>query len=456
MSDTRSEGYTVITIPPPTANGPLHVGHLSGPFLASDIAARAAKARGERVLAVASVDVAQNYIPKMARAKGVDPERLIDRNRSEILEAFERGRIHYDTFVDPQDAEYRRVIATMLADMVARGNVALSDTTLHACADCGCTLHHSYVTGSCAYCGEPASGGSCEGCGGYTSADTLVDPVCGCCGGAPRPFVASVPVLRLEHFRAQLEEIWHCAELPRPVRDLIARYSTVEMPEVPLAYPTDWGIEGAGPLAGLRMDAYTEVGLNWLYGVARALDPTANTLDGCVGAWREVEALWQFHGVDNTFFFIVFWPALFAAAGLERAPLGGLVVNEFYTLDGEKFSTSRDHAVWAHEFLADEDPGTVRLYLAWDRPDRAATDFTRESFEAFRDFVRPLLSGDGQCSPPPQLPPALLRAERRRGERALELVGFDAALAARSLLSLLAAGTRERGPLLTALTGAEA
>lgn len=453
MPDTESTGYTVITIPPPTANGPLHVGHLSGPFLASDVAARAAKARGERVLAVAGVDVAQNYIPKMARAKGVDPKRLIDRTRSEILEAFDRGRIHYDTFVDPQAPEYRRVLASMLADMVERGNVTLSETTLHACADCGCTLHHSYVTGSCAHCGAPASGGSCEGCGGYTSADTLLNPVCGCCGGAANSFVASVPVLRLEQFRPQLEEIWQCAELPRQVRDLIARYSTVEMPEVPLAYPTDWGIDGVGPLAGLRMDAYTEVGLSWLYGVARALDPAADTLEACVGAWREVEALWQFHGIDNTFFFIAFWPALFAAAGLERVPLGGLVVNEFYTLDGEKFSTSRDHAIWAHEFLADEDPGTVRLYLAWDRPDRAATDFTRESFEAFRDFVGPLLSGDGHPSP---LPSSLLPAERTRGERALELVGFDAALATRSLLNLLAAGVRERGPLLTALIGAEA
>ena len=84
-------------------------------------------------------------------------------------------------------------------------------------------------------------------------------PVCACCGGAARPFVASVPVLRLEDYRPQLEEVWQSAELPRQVRDLIARYSSTEMPTVPLAYPTDWGIEGAGPLAGMRLDAYVEV-----------------------------------------------------------------------------------------------------------------------------------------------------------------------------------------------------
>jgi methionyl-tRNA synthetase len=453
-------GTTVITIPPPTANGPLHVGHLSGPFLASDIAARAARARGERVLAVAGVDVAQNYIPKMARDRGLDVDALIARNRAEILEAFDRGRIHYDAFVDPQEDEYRRALAAMLADMVFDGRVPMATVTLHACADCGCTLHHSYVSGTCATCGAAAAGGSCEGCGGYTSADTLIDPVCACCGGPARPFAASVPVLPLEDFRPALEEVWRTAELPRPVRDLVARYGASEMPVIPLAYPTDWGIEGSGELAGLRLDAYVEVGLSWLYGIARAHDASASTLEECVRAWDEVHELWQFHGIDNTFFFIVFWPALFAAAGLERVPLGGLVVNEFYTLDGEKFSTSRDHAVWAHEFLADEDPATVRLYLAWDRPDRRQTDFTRESYEAFRAAVQPLLAGDGGPggghTVESLLPAALLPAERERGERALELVGFDAALAARSLLTLLGAGEREPGPLLTALTGAEA
>src|SRR5438309_481524 len=160
-----SRGTTVITIPPPTANGPLHIGHLSGPFLASDIAARAAKARGERVLTIAGVDVGQNYIPTMAEAAGVAPEQLMAKNRAEILEAFRRGRIHYDAFVDPQRAEYRSAIAGMVGEMVERGLLPMEETTLYACADCGRTLHHSYVTGSCGWCGVPASGGSCENCG---------------------------------------------------------------------------------------------------------------------------------------------------------------------------------------------------------------------------------------------------------------------------------------------------
>jgi methionyl-tRNA synthetase len=451
MSEQRD--LTVITIPPATANGPLHVGHLSGPYLASDIAARAAKARGERVLAVAGVDVGQNFIPTMAENEGLDVERMMARCRAEILEAFDRGLIEYDTFVDPQTEAYERAIAAMVADMAARGTLAMRETTLHACGDCDRTLHHAYVAGSCPTCGSGSSGGSCEGCGGFTSAQTLVEPYCDRCGGAAVQFTATVPMLRIEAFREQLTALWLRAEAPARVRELVSHYLSAGLPEVPLAYPTNWGVRGSGALAGMRIDVYAEVGLSWLYGVAQALDPAASTLDACVAAWeREVAELWQFHGIDNTFYFAIFWPALFAAAGLRELPLRGLVVNEFYTLDGAKFSTSRNHASWAHEFLAEEDPAIVRLFLSWDRPDRRATDFTRASYDAFARRVRPLLHGG--ALPVAPLPAELVAAERARGEQALRLVGFDPALAARSMLSLLQSGA-DAGAVLGALTGAD-
>ena len=142
------------------------------------------------------------------------------------------------------------------------------------------------MAGSRPVCGTGASGGSCEGCGGFTSAQTLRYPSCDRCGGSPRPFTATVPVLRLEDHRDQLTEPWVRAELPSRVRDLLARYLAAGLPEIPLAYPTDWGVEGTGPLGGLRVDVYAEVGLAWLYGVARALDPGAQGLDACVAACR--------------------------------------------------------------------------------------------------------------------------------------------------------------------------
>ena len=445
---------TVIVIPQPTANGALHVGHLSGPYLAADVAARAARARGERVLALAGVDVHQNYVLTRAENDGVPAESMIRRYRGEIAEAFTRARIAYDAFLDPQAPDYHRVISAVVAELVRREALPMREVTLYACADCGRTLHHSYVAGRCDVCGAGASGGSCEGCGGFTSAQTLLDPVCDRCGGPPRPFTATVPVLAMERHREALRRLWLRAELPTRVRVLIGHYLDAGLPEVPVAYPTNWGVHGSGPCEGLRLDVYAEVGLSYLYGVARALAPEADGLDALRLAWDQVGQLWHFHGIDNAFYYAIMFPALYEAVGLERAPLAGLVVNEFYTLDGAKFSTSRNHAIWAQDLLAEEDPEVVRLYLAWDRPDRYGSDFTRSSFEAFRDHVRPLL--DGAPKTPVDLPAPLVAAERARGERALRLVGFDAALAARSLLSVLATGESDPGPLRAALVGSPA
>jgi methionyl-tRNA synthetase len=460
---TQSSGVTVIVIPQPTVNGPLHVGHLSGPYLAADIASRAARARGERVLTLAGVDVHPNYVLTKAETLGVDVAEMVRTYRGQIMAAFEGARIGYDVFLDPQDADYRRAIATTLGELVANGTVPLQETTLHQCADCGRTLHHSYVVGKCPVCGTGANGTSCEGCGGFTSAQTLVDPSCARCGGGPRPMVVTVPVLRLEDYRERLVTEWLQAEWPTRVRSVLQQYRSAPLPDYPLAYPTNWGIECEGPLAGMRVDFPTELGLSYLYGPAGALRPEAATLAERVEAWAEVDGVWHFNGMDNTFYFTVLYPALLAAAGVPTAKAAGAVVNELYLLEGQKFSTSRNHALWAHEFLAAEDPELARLYLSWDRPDRYESDFTEQSFRAFSEWARPLLERSPLAAapvPPPDTPPAVLPdalapAELERSERALRLTGFDPALAVRCLLAALSTGTGVDSVALAALTGRE-
>ena len=445
-------GVTVIVIPQPTVNGALHVGHLSGPYLAADIASRAARARGERVLTLAGVDVHPNYVLTKAEILGVDVAEMIGTYRAQILAAFEGTRIGWDVFLDPQDEAYRRAIAGMLREMVENGTVPMREFTLHECADCGRTLHHSYVVGKCAICGTGANGTSCEGCGGFTSAQLLVDPSCARCGGSARPRVETLPVLRLEDYRDRLTTEWLQGEWPARVRSVLEQYRSAPLPDVPLAYPTNWGIECDGPLAGMRADFPSELGLSYLYGPARALRPEAATLAERVDAWREVDGVWHFNGMDNTFYFTVLYPAILAAAGVPTAKALGAVVNELYLLEGQKFSTSRNHALWAHEFLATEDPELVRLYLSWDRPDRYESDFTDAAYRAFGEWVQPLL--DGSAAPAGAgLPAALVDAELERAERALHLTGFDPALAVRSLLAALRAGAGHDSVAMEALTG---
>jgi len=449
----HSPGVTVIVIPQPTVNGPLHIGHLSGPYLAADIAARAARARGERVLVLAGVDVDPNYVLTKAENVGVDVHEMVATYRGQIMSAFDLARIGYDFFLDPQDGNYQRAIASMVRESVENGTVPMREMTLHQCSDCGRTLHHSYVVGKCAICGTGSNGTSCEGCGGFTSAQLLVDPSCARCGGNPRPMVVTVPVLELESYRERLVTEWLHGEWPTRVRQVLQHYLQAPLPDYPLAYPTNWGIECDGPLAGMRVDFPAELGFSYLYGPSQALRPEASTLAERVEAWREVDGVWHFNGMDNTFYFTILYPAILAAAGVPRATAQGATVNELYLLEGKKFSTSRNHALWADEFLAEEDPELVRLYLSWDRPDRYESDFTHEGFRAFCEWVRPLL--DGKPQEHPALPSALAAAELERSERALHLAGFDSALALRCLTAALATGVGHDSVAMAALAGRE-
>jgi methionyl-tRNA synthetase len=445
-----SGGVTVIVIPQPTVNGALHIGHLSGPYLAGDIAARAARARGERVLTLAGIDVDPNYVLTKAEILEQPVDQTVAHYRGQILTAFERSRIGWDFFLDPQDDDYRASIATLLEELVEAGTIPMEPYTLHRCADCARTLHHSYVVGKCAVCGTGANGTSCEGCGGFTSAQNLVDPSCARCGGSPEAFEVTIPVLHLEQYRDRLVAEWLQADWPDRVRSVLAQYRDNPLPDIPLAYPTNWGIECGGRLAGMRVDFPSELGLSYLYGPAKSLRPEAKTLAERVEAWDEIDGVWHFNGMDNTFYFAVLYPAILAAAGVAGPTALGATVNELYLLEGKKFSTSRNHAIWADEFLATEDPELVRLFLSWDRPDFYETDFRHEAYTAFCQWVGPLLKGERAASP---LPDALVAAEVERAERALQLIGFDPALSVRGLLGALGAGQGHDSAALAALTG---
>ncbi len=443
--DPAGQPLVVVTATAPTPNGPLHLGHLAGPFIAADVAARAARARGLRTLTVSGLDPHQNYVRTKAASQGREVTEVLDEYEGLVRRALGAARISYDVFNDPRaDQDYRDRVGLVLDELAARGMVITERTALTRCSSCGTTLHHAYVSGDCASCGLPSSGGTCEACGAFTSAENLGRASCARCGGSPERFTADIPLLRLESWRAALTECWSGAIMPARVRALIGHYLACGLPDVPLAYPTDWGIPAGGN--GNRADVWVEMGLGLITGIARRLDPAAEGLDQYAAAWRQVGEWWHFLGIDNAFYFAILFPGLFAAAGIDPGRLGGLVVNEFYQLDGLKFSTSRGHAVWAHEFLAQQDPATVRMYVCWDRPDRFESGFTRDAYAQFRDWIAAALADGGT------LPPALAAAEARRAGHALEFGTFDPGLALRCLL---AAGPGRAPSVLRALTGVD-
>jgi methionyl-tRNA synthetase len=416
---------------------------LAGPYVAADIAVRAARRGGRRVLAVCGLDDNQNYVLARARKEDRDVIELRAHYAGLIRGVFDRIGIRYDEFAEPAvNGTYRDAVLRFLDELVAAGKFPITEWQTPACPNCPGTLHHAYVAGACPGCSTRSGGGTCEGCGGYTPATALVDPQCTRCGSAATA-VATVrgPVVRLEDHRGVIEHAWFKGTLPPRARRLVWDIlDNCPLPDVPICYPTDWGIR-VPSLPEHRLDVWVEMGLGYLHTIGQLLDPDAHSLAEHVAAWhRRLDALWVFLGLDNAFYYLALFPAIFAAAGTPWEVINGLVVNEFYRLDGLKFSTSRNHAVWAHELLEDEDPAAVRAFLSWDRPSPHPTNFTMPRYrQAIESWSRPLRSA------------GLNPADLARAERALALEHFDGALAARCLLTHGFAG--ESDGLLEVITG---
>jgi methionyl-tRNA synthetase len=192
----------------------------------------------------------------------------------------------------------------------------------------------------------------------------------------------------------------------------------------------------------------------YLFAVARHLRPEVSaTAAECAAAWTGVSEVWHFLGLDNLFYNAVLIPAVLLAAGVPAEKQAGWIVNEFYRLDGLKFSTSRDHAIWANEFLAEEDPGVVRAFLAWDRPDHHGTDFTMAAYTAFREHFRGVVDGYEVTPKAFAAGSPLVELEVARGERALRPEFFDPSLAVRCALNALPSGDQRARRLLGHITG---
>ncbi|MGW1345769.1 class I tRNA ligase family protein [Kribbella sp. NPDC002412] len=305
-------GVTVVILPRATADRPLPVGQLCGPYLAADIAARAARERGEQVVTTAGVDVHRDSVLACAEDEGVEAEKLAAARRDELLDVLEAARIQHDVFLDPLDQAYLRGVTTLAADLTEAGRVPLRRRT---------------------------------------------------------PFRAKVPVLSMEDYRQELTEIWLRAELSHSARQLVTHHLERRLPDVPIAYPANWGLEGTGPHEGLRLAADVELALSTAYGVAQAIRPGASGLEETAQAWSEISSAWHFDGIGNGFLVTLFWPAIYLACGVPPESIGGAHLNE----------PSPDQPIVLHG----EDADILRRYAAWRWP----AGFTLSTYQDFKAQV---------------------------------------------------------------------
>lgn len=386
--------HVFVTASPPTPNGDLHLGHLSGPYLGADVLNRYQKLRGARARYVVGTDDHQSYVPLKAVQEGITPTVVAARYGDTIERTLTAAMVQLDHYVRPLRSPHHAWCARKLVSRLHSAGVLVERTApTPYCERCQRYLCETFVTGGCPHCGSSADGNVCEQCGHPNGGAELTDPTCKLCG--------QVPVFRslrrlffpVSRFTDRLRRYWKRVHMPPHVRALCQAAASAGLPDIAVTHPGSWGLPV--PVDGYedqRINPWFEMAPGYLASAAdcRGLPVTASA--HIAEAWNRMGAhqLVQCFGYDNGFYHTALYPAVFMALGDVRLP-DVFIINEFYRLDGAKFSTSRKHAIWAKDLLAAEPVDAVRYYLCYDRPAVRQTNFT---LSAYRETVdRELIGG---------------------------------------------------------------
>lgn len=371
-------GHPVIIIaPPPTPNGNLHIGHIAGPYLASDVYARYLRALGRRVIFTTGTDDSQTYVLASARRAGRTPEDLAAASWRDIRRSLELMGISVDGFA-PFDDGYRATVREFVDALHAAGKFRARTVPIPYAERTGEFLVEGLVAGECPHCLSESRGGLCETCGLPIDFGELIDPHSTVDPAEPLTSRdATVLVLPMEDYRGQLAA-YYAARQPywRPhMRQLIEQALGHRLPDFPVTYPIGWGIPAAFPeTPGQVLNA-------WVEGMPASMYCTYHGA-GREGAhdelWRaahEAELVY-FLGFDNAYFWGMNHLALLMAHEGRYIVPEMIVCNEFYELENEKFSTSKGHVLWTGELLAEVPRDLIRFYLTLTCPEHQRSNFS--------------------------------------------------------------------------------
>lgn len=416
----------VLTVAPPTPNGPLHLGHISGPYLASDIQARYLKLRSVPVHRHGGTDDHQNYVTEKARALGENADEFRGRMRTRIHKGLENLDIAFDEWIEPaKDLRYQEQTQEFARRAIRHDIIQKVERPLPYCETCQHPLVDALISGDCPAC-EQSSRGGCESCGIVVPPWELVHPRCAHCDRQAQMRTQTVFVFplgaQLPSIRADLQRL----NLPPRLREMVERFANNPQLEVLVASPNTAGI----PLEG------TDLSLHVWFEMAAHYQQFAHLRANSSAEWIHS------FGFDNSFYYLLFIPALLRAMSSDARLPDAVLTNEFLTLDGAKFSTSRGHAIWADEFQGPTE--ALRLYLCLQRPERQMKDFVLKDFEIFsqslqtqisalQNQARRLKNAPHQGAPSPS---AIIDANRltRDLEATLSPRGFSPRRAARRVL----------------------
>ncbi|MFE0044237.1 class I tRNA ligase family protein [Streptomyces albireticuli] len=429
-----------VSFSPPTPNGDLHLGHLSGPVLASDVCARSQKILGNDVVYACSTDDNQTYVVTTAQRLGVTPEALIQEALDSVRTSLDLAGVEVDLFERP-DAHYTEFVRDFFTHLWKHGAFDRREVDLPYDAETGEYRAEAFVTGRCPTCLAHARAGVCEACGLYNLPGALL-PSDTATALPTRP--VSIWVLDLERYRSMLTNWYRSSdvELRPDLHKVVTRTLEGRLPYIPITYPGTWGIpvDWDGPDAPPQtVNAWPEIYVGHLYWPQRV---RARGRAGC-------DEFVQFIGIDNGFYNAFVYLALKLLAvrhGLPvELPVTRTLTNQYFLLEGRKFSTSKGDVVWAREYLEKAGRDRARFVLSLGSPELQQSEFSEQvAVNTLRDrFDIPLatiadtlgerLSGRSVDAPPSAWWATAIEASVRRFEAAYDLEGFSIRKAAEAL-----------------------
>ncbi len=378
--------YT-ITSALPYANGPVHIGHLAGVYIPSDIYTRYLRARGADVISVCGSDEHGVPITITARREGVTPQQVVDKYHGMIKEAFERFGIAFDVYSRTSSPRHHRTASDFFRRLYDQGDFIEQTTEQYYDPEAKQFLADRYITGTCPRCqNERAYGDQCEKCGSTLSPTELIDPKSAITGAAPILKETKHWFLPLDRYEGFLRE-WilegHKEWKPNVYGQCKSWIDGGLLPRA-VSRDLDWGIpvpvEGA---EGKVLYVWFDAPIGYISATQELFEQRGDP-DGWKPYWQDDETkLVHFIGKDNIVFHCIVFPSMLKAHGDYILP-ENVPANEFLNLENDKISTSRNWAVWLHEYLA-EFPGkedVLRYTLCANAPETKDNDFTWRDFQA--------------------------------------------------------------------------
>jgi methionyl-tRNA synthetase len=372
----------LITSALPYANGPLHIGHLAGVYVPADIYVRYLRLRGREVCFVGGSDEHGVPITIKARQQGVSPQEIVDKYHTLIKNSFEKLGISFDVYSRTTSATHYKTASDFFRKLYEDGKFVEKETEQFYDTEAQAFLADRYITGTCPRCQAPgAYGDQCEKCGSTLSPDELIDPHSSISGSKPEKRKTKHWYLPLDQYEPWLRE-WilegHQEWKPNVYGQCKSWLDSGLLPRA-VSRDLNWGVpvpvEGAG---GKVLYVWFDAPIGYI----------SNTIelypDSWEKWWKDPETkMVHFIGKDNIVFHCIVFPVMLRAHGGYILP-DNVPANEFLNLEGEKISTSRNWAVWLHEYL-EELPGkedVLRYALCATTPETKDNDFTWKEFQA--------------------------------------------------------------------------